>query len=145
MEVLIPWERLLKQIRPYYPKAGKERAPYALDSMLRVHCVQLFYSLSDPATEDMLYAIESVRHFTGISLKKVPDETTILNFRHLLEHHGLGQVLFESIKDHLSEEGLMLKEGTIVDASIIEASASTKNRKRERDPAMKQTRRELST
>ena len=140
MEVLIRWERLLEQIRPYYPKAGKGRAPYELESMLRVHCVQLFYSLSDPVTEDMLYEIERVRRFTGISLKKVPDETTILNFRHLLERHGLGQVLFESIKDHLSEEGLMLKEGTIVDASIIEAPASTKKRKRERDPEMKQTR-----
>ncbi len=137
MEVLVPWERLLEQIRPYYPKAGKGRVPYELESMLRVHCVQLFYSLSDPATEDMLYEIERVRHSTGISLKKVPDETTILNFRHLLERHDLGQVLFESIKDHLSEEGLMLKEGTIVDASIIEAPASTKNRKRERDPGMK--------
>ena len=138
--MLIRWERLLEQIRPHYPKAGKGRAPYELESMLRVHCVQLFYSLSDPVTEDMLYEIERVRRFTGISLKKVPDETTILNFRHLLERHGLGQVLFESIKDHLSEEGLMLKEGTIVDASIIEAPASTKNRKRERDPEMKQTR-----
>ena len=108
--------------------------------MLRVHCVQLFYNLSDPATEDMLYEIERVRRLTGISLSKVPDETTILNFRHLLERHGLGQVLFESIKEHLSEEGLILKEGTIVDTSIIEAPSSTKNRKRERDPEMKQTR-----
>ena len=138
MEMLIPWERLLEQIRPYYPKAGRGRAPYELESMLRVHCVQLFYSLSDPATEDMLYGIERVRRFTGISPKKVPDETTILNFRHLLERHGLGQVLFESIKEHLSEEGLILKEGTIVDASIIEAPTSTKNRKREREPEMKQ-------
>ncbi len=138
MEMLIPWERLLEQIRPYYPKAGRGRAPYELESMLRVHCVQLFYNLSDRATEDMLYEIESVRRFTGISLSKVPDETTILNFRHLLERHGLGQVLFESIKEHLSEEGLILKEGTIVDASIIEAPTSTKNRKREREPEMKQ-------
>ena len=140
MEVLVRWERLLEEIRPYYPKAGKGRAPYELESMLRVHCVQLFYNLSDPATEDMLYEVESVRRLTGISLSKVPDETTILNFRHLLERHGLGQVLFESIKEHLAEEGLMLKEGTIVDASIMEAPASTKNRKRERDPEMKQTR-----
>ena len=139
MDALIRWERLLDQIRPYYPKAGKGRAPYELESMLRVHCVQLFYNLSDPATQDMLYEIERVRRFTGISLSKVPDETTILNFRHLLERHGLRQVLFESIKDHLSEAGLMLKEGTIVDASIIEAPSSTKNRKRERDPEMKQT------
>ena len=140
MDALIPWERLLEEIRPYDPKAGKGRAPYELESMLRVHCVQLFYNLGDPATEDMLYEIERVRGFTGISLSKVPDETTILNFRHLLERHGLPQVLFESIKDHLSEAGLMLKEGRIVDASIMEAPSSTKNRKRERDPEMKQTR-----
>ncbi len=107
--------------------------------MLRVHCVQLFSNLSDPAMEDMLYEIESVRRFTGISVSKVPDETTILNFRHLLGRHGLPQVLFESIKDHWSEAGLMLKEGTIVDASIMEAPSSTKNRKREGDPEMKQT------
>ncbi len=140
MEVLVRWECLLEEIRPYYPKAGRGRAPYELESMLRVHCVQLFYNLSDPATKDMLYGIERVRRLTGISLKKVPDETTILNFRHLLERHGLGQVLFENIKEHLSEEGLILKEGTIVDASIMEAPTSTKNRKRERDPEMKQTR-----
>ena len=108
--------------------------------MLRAHCVQLFYNLSDPAIEDILYEIERVRRFTGISLSKAPDETTILNFRYLLERHGLPQVLFESIKEHLSEEGLILKEGTIVDTSIIEAPSSTKNRKRERDPEMKQTR-----
>ncbi len=84
--------------------------------------------------------IERVRRLTGISLKKVPDETTILNFRHLLERHGLGQVLFKGIKDHLAGAGLMLKEGTIIDASIMEAPTSTKNRKRERDPGMEQTR-----
>ena len=109
--MLIRWERLLEEVRPYYPKAGRGRAPYGLECMLRVHCVQLFYNLSDPATEDMLYEIERVRRFTGISLSKAPDETTILNFRHLLERHGLGQVLFESIKDHLSEAGLMLMFG----------------------------------
>ena len=95
MEALIRWERLLEEIRTYDPKAGKGRAPYGLESMLRVHGVQLFYNLSDPATENMLYGIEKVRRFTGISLSKAPDETTILNFRHLLERHGLPQVLFE--------------------------------------------------
>ena len=140
MEVLIPWERLLEQIRPSSPKAGKGRGPYGLESMLRVHCVELFYSLSDAATEDMLYGIEGVGRFIGISLKKVPEERTIPNFRPLLERQGWRQVLFESIKDHLSEEGLMLKEGRIVDAGIMEAPASRKNRKRERDPEMKQTR-----
>ena len=107
--------------------------------MLRVHCVQLFYNASDPEMEDMLYEIESVRCFTGIRLEKVPDETTILNCHHLLERHGLGKVLFETIKEHLAEEGLVLKEGTIMDASIIAAPVSRKNRKRERDPEMKQT------
>ena len=129
MEVLIPWERLLEQIRPSSPKAGKGRGPYGLESMLRVDCVQLFCNLSDPASEDMLHEIERVGRFTGISLEKMPEERTIPNFRHLLERQGWRQVLFESIKDHLSEEGLMLKE----------APASRKKRKRERDPEMKQT------
>ena len=139
MDRLIRWEGLVEQIRPYYPKAGKGRVAYPLESILRVHCVQLFYNLSDAAMEDMLYEVESVRRFTGIRLNKVPDETTILNFRHLLERHGLGRVLFESIKEHLAEQGLMLKEGTILDASIIAAPPSTKNRTREGDPEMKQT------
>ena len=139
MDRLIRWEGLVEQIRPYYPKAGKGRVAYPLESILRVHCVQLFYNLSDAAMEDMLYEVESVRRFTGIRLNKVPDETTILNFRHLLERHGLGRVLFESIKEHLAEQGLMLKEGTILDASIIAAPPSTKNRTREGDPEMQQT------
>ena len=107
--------------------------------MLRVHCVQLFYNLSDPATEEMLYEIESVRRFTGIRLEKVPDETTILNFRRRLERHELGRRLFDVIKAHLAQHGLTLKEGTIVDASIISAPSSTKNAEGERDPEMHQT------
>ena len=110
MEVLIRWEKLLEAIKPYYGQAGKGRVPYPLESILRVHCVQLFYNLSDAAMEDMLYEVESVRRFTGIGLNKVPEESTILNFRHLLERHELGKVLFETIKEHLAEEGLMLKE-----------------------------------
>ena len=140
LEVLAPWEKLLEQIRPYYPTAGKGRVPYPLEGMLRVHCVQLFYNVSDLAMEDMLYEIESVRRFTGIRLEKAPDETTILTFRHLLERHGLGKVLFETIKEHLTEAGRVLKEGTIMDAGIIASPASRKNRKRERDPEMGQTR-----
>ena len=88
--MLVRWECLLEEIRPYYPKAGRGRGPYGLESMLRVHCVQLFYNLSDPATEDMLYEIERVRRLTGINLKKVLDETTILNFRMVLFHLGPG-------------------------------------------------------
>ena len=108
--------------------------------MLRVHCVQLFYNLSDPGMEDLLYEAESVRRFVGLKLSEaLPDETTILNFRHLLERHGLGEGLLEEINAHLESQGLRLKEGTIVDASIIEAPSSTKNRAGERDPEMHQT------
>ena len=140
MEGLIPWEELEERIRPFYPKAGRGRRPYELSTMLRVHCVQLFYNLSDPGMEDMLYEVESVRRFTGLRLSgPLPDETTILNFRHLLEEHGLGTGLFEEINRHLESQGLRLQEGTIVDASIIAAPSSTKNRSKERDPEMHQT------
>ena len=129
MEALIPWERLEARIRPLYPKAGRGRQPYPLAALLRVHCVQLFYNLSDPGMEDMLYEIESVRRFAGLRLTgPLPDETTILNFRHLLERHGLGRGLFEEINAHLAERGYRVRAGTIVDASIIAAPSSTKNR-----------------
>ena len=140
MDGLIPWQRLEERIRPAYPKPGKGRRPYPLAAMLRVHCVQLFYNLSDPGMEDLLYEAESVRRFAGLKLSEaLPDETTILNFRHLLERHNLGQGLLEEISAHLESQGLKLREGTIVDASIIEAPSSTKNRAGERDPEMHQT------
>ena len=108
--------------------------------MLRIHCVQLFYNLSDPGMEDLLYEAESVRRFVGLRLSgPLPDETTILNFRHLLEERRLGQGLMEEINRHLASQGLRLREGTIVDASIIEAPSSTKNGAGERDPQMRQT------
>ena len=140
MDALIPWEQMEERIRPLYPKAGRGRRPYELSAMVRIHCVQLFYNLSDPGKEDMLYEVESVRRFVGLKLSgPLPDETTILNFRHLLEEHELGQSLFEEINRHLESQGLRLREGTIVDASIIEAPSSTKNRAGERDPEMHQT------
>ena len=140
MDGLIPWEELEERIRPFYPKAGRGRRPYELSTMLRIHCVQLFYNLSDPGMEDMLYEVESVRRFAGVKLSgPLPDETTILNFRHLLEKHELGRVLFEEIGRHLESQGLRLQAGTIVDASIIAAPSSTKNRRKERDPEMHQT------
>ena len=140
MDALIPWEQMEERIRPLYPKAGRGRRPYELSAMVRTHCVQLFYNLSDPGMEDMLYEVESVRRFVGLKLSgPLPDETTILNFRHLLEEHELGQSLFEEINRHLESQGLRLREGTIVDASIIEAPSSTKNRAGERDPEMHQT------
>ena len=127
MDALIPWEQLEERIRPFYPKAGRGRRPYELSVMLRINCVQLFYNLSDPGMEDMLYEVESVRRFVGLKLSgPLPDETTILNFRHLLEKHELGQSLFEEINGYLESQGLRLREGTIVDASIIEAPSSTK-------------------
>ena len=135
MDGLIPWGRLEEGIRPYYPKAGNGRRPYPLSVMLRVHCVQLFYNLSDPGMEDLLYEAESVRRFAGLKLSgALPDETTILNFRHLLERHNLGLGLLEEINAHLEFQGLKLREGTIVDATIIEAPPSTKNRAGERGP-----------
>ena len=122
MDGLIPWEELEERIRPFYPKAGRGRRPYELSVMLRIHCVQLFYNLSDPGMEDMLYEVESVRRFVGLRLPgPLPDETTILNFRHLLEEHELGAGLFEEINRYLESKGLRLQEGTIVDASIIAA------------------------
>ena len=140
MDGLIPWQKLEGRIRPVYAKRGKGRRPYPLPVMLRIHCVQLFYNLSDPGMEDLLYEAESVRRFVGLNLTEaLPDETTILNFRHLLERHELGKGLLEEINAHLESQGLRLREGTIVDASIIEAPSSTKNRSGERDPEMHQT------
>ncbi len=139
MDALIPWEKLEKKVRRHYPKRGRGRPAYPLSVMLRVHCVQLFYNLSDPAMEDMLYEIESVRRFVGLKLAgPIPDETTILNFRHLLERHQLGTKLFEAINRHLADHELVLKEGTIVDASIVSAPTSTKNQDKARDPQMHQ-------
>ena len=117
MDGLIPWSRLQGRIAPFYPKAGRGRRPYPLDSMPRVHCVRLFYNLSDPGMEELLYEAESVRRFAGLRLSgPLPDETTIPSFRRLLEEHGLGEALFEEIDAHLVAQGHGLKTGTIVDA-----------------------------
>ena len=140
MDRLIPWKSLEKRIQKYYPKAGNGRHPYALNSMLRVHCMQLFYNLSDPAMEDALYEIESMRRFAGLSLAgALPDETTILKFRHLLEEYDLGKTILKEVNKRLGRAGLILKEGSIVDATIISAPTSTKNKEGKRDPAMHQT------
>jgi transposase, IS5 family len=140
LEVLMPWQKLESAVARYYAKAGSQggRPPYPLATMLRVHLMQLVYNLSDPAMEDALYEIESMRRFAGLRLERIPDETTILNFRHLLERHGLGKKLFRQINRHLQENGLLLREGSIVDATIIAAPSSTKNREGERDPQMHQ-------
>lgn len=141
MDKLIPWKQLESLIRRHYAKPGQGRRPYDLSVMLRVHCLQLFYNLSDPAMEDALYEIESMRRFAGLSLAEpIPDETTILKFRHLLEEKKLGKKLFDKINRHLDKEGVVLKEGTIIDATIISAPSSTKNQEGKRDEEMSSTR-----
>lgn len=139
MDKLIPWKQLEKKLARYYSKGESGRPPYPLNTMLRVHCMQLFYNLSDPAMEDALYEIESMRRFANLHLDRLPDETTILNFRHLLEKHRLGKEIFNTVNKHLDRNGLILREGTIVDATIIDAPSSTKNKKKQRDPDMHQT------
>ena len=139
MDKLIPWNRLESIIEPHYPKAGNGRRPYPLSTMLRIHSMQQWYSLSDPAMEDALYEIASMRLFSGLSLDKpIPDHTTIMNFRHLLERKKLAREIFKEVNQWLTEAGVLLKESTLVDATIIEAPTSTKNKSGERDPEMHQ-------
>ena len=140
MEQVIPWTILLNLIEPVYPRAGNGRPPYPLKVMLKVHLMQNWFGLSDPAMEEALYEIASMRQFAGLSLTKpIPDETTILNFRRLLETYELGGEILSRVNAYLSRKGLMLKRGTIVDATIIAAPSSTKNAEGERDPEMHQT------
>jgi IS5 family transposase len=140
MEGLIPWQKFEQQLAKKYSKGTVGRKPYPLSVMLRIHIMQLTYNLSDPAMEDSLYEIESMRRFAGLRLSdNIPDETTILNFRHFVEKHKLGRRLFDSVQEHLDEQGLKLQEGSIVDASIISAPTSTKNKQGKRDPEMHQT------
>lgn len=141
MNAVVPWARLVALIEPYYPKPGRGRQPMPLERMLRVHFMQLWFNLSDPQAEDALQDIEPIARFAGIELAEdeVPDETTILRFRHLLEEHRLTEAIFAEVRKLLEDRGLMLKEGTIVDATILSAPGSTKNERKERDPEMHQT------
>ena len=141
MEQVVPWKVLLKIIEPHYPVAGRGRRPYALESMLRVHLMQNWFALSDPAMEEALYEIASLRSFAHLSLNEpIPDETTILNFRHMLEANDLAEDMLKVVNALLAKKGLLLKRGSIVDATIIAAPSSTKNAEGERDPEMHQTR-----
>ncbi len=142
MEQVIPWSELAAVIEPYYPKPeGAGRPPVGVERMLRIHFLQHWFNLSDPAVEETLYDSRAMRQFVGIDLGRepVPDETTICKFRHLLEAHQLGAQLFALIRTYLAEQGLQISRGTIVDATIINAPSSTKNRRKERDPEMRQT------
>ncbi len=142
MDAVIPWARLIALILPHYPTAGNGRRPLPLETMLRVYFLQQWFDLSDPKAEDMLYDSESMRRFARIDLGEdtVPDETTILRFRRLLETKLLTLKIFNTVRDLLEEHKLLLKAGTIVDATIIAAPSSTKNATKTRDPEMKQTR-----
>ena len=142
MDQVVPWRQLRQVIERYYPKPGNGRPPLGLEKMLRIYFLQQWFNLSDPAMEDALYDIESLRRFVGLELgqDEVPDETTILNFRHLLERHGLTKKLFAKVTAHLEQKGLLLRQGTIVDATIITASRSTKNANGAADPEMSSTR-----
>ncbi|MEQ1440795.1 IS5 family transposase, partial [Fontimonas sp. SYSU GA230001] len=139
MAQVVPWSSLLSLIEPFYPVAGRGRHPYPLATMLRVHLMQNWFSLSDPAMEEALYEIASMRQFADVSLDRIPDETTILNFRHLLEANDLAPEILRRVNAHLTRKGLLLRKGSIVDATIIAAPSSTKNAEGERDPEMHQT------
>jgi IS5 family transposase len=141
MDAVMPWARLTGLVEPHYPKAGNGRPPLPVERMLRVYFMQQWFNLSDPQAEDALYDIEPMRRFAGIELAEdvIPDESTILRFRHLLEQHRLTEAIFAEVRALLESRGLLLKSGTIVDATIIAAPTSTKNEKHERDPEMHQT------
>lgn len=141
MDAVIPWSQLLGLIEPHYPKAGNGTQPKPLEQMLRIYFMQNWFNLSDAQAEDSLYDIESMRRFAGLELTEdaIPDESTILRFRHLLERHQLTQKIFTQIRGLLEEKRLLLKSGTIVDATIIAAPPSTKNAAEARDPEMHQT------
>jgi IS5 family transposase len=141
MDAVIPWSRLLGLIEPHYPKAGNGTQPKPMEQMLRIYFMQNWFNLSDPQAEDSLYDIESMRRFAGLELAEdaIPDESTILRFRHLLEQHQLTEQIFAQIRTLLEEKRLLLRSGTIVDATIIAAPPSTKNAAEARDPEMHQT------
>ena len=154
MENVVPWKALIDLIEPHYPKTSSKggRPPYPLATMLRIHLLQQWYDLSDPAMEDALIEVPTMRRFAAIDMisDRIPDETTILTFRHLLEKHDLGQQIFEVVKAHLKANGMAMKQGTIIDATFIatqlhlyEGEARVRRRRQnktnERDPEMHQT------
>ncbi len=141
MEQVIPWPELIEAIEPHYPKGTRGRPPIGLERMLRVYCVQQWFGLSDEGAEDAVTDSLAVQAFVGIDLARetAPDATTLLQFRHLLEKHGLTKTLFETINRTLSAKGLMMREGTIADATILAAAPSVKNEAKARDPEMHQT------
>jgi transposase, IS5 family len=142
MERVMPWDKLMGLIRPHYPTMGEQggRPPIPLERMLRVYCLQLWFNLSDPGVEEALYDSDTMRRFVGVELgsEAPPDETTVCKFRHLLEQHDMSERVLKVVNRHLASRGLKVSNGTIVDATIIEAPSSTKNQDGDRDPEMHQ-------
>lgn len=140
MERVVPWAALVQVAQPYYPKAKTGRPPFGIETMLRIHYLQQWFALSDPAMEEALHDMPVFREFAklGDGVTRLPDETTILRFRHLLEKHELATDMLRVVNDILQAKGLMMKKGTVVDATLIAAPSSTKNAEGERDPEMKQ-------
>jgi IS5 family transposase len=140
MERVVPWAALVELVSPHAPEGKKGRPPFAVETMLRIHFMQQWFTLSDPAMEEALHDIALFREFAGIGWdSRLPDESTILRFRHLLERHKLSEQILATVNELLRDKGLMLKAGTVVDATLIAAPSSTKNQSGERDPEMHQT------
>lgn len=141
MDEIIPWDEWIDVIKPYYPEGRRGRRPIGIEKMLRMYLLQIWFNLSDPATEDAIYDSYAMRKFTGIDFisEAVPDETTLCKFRHLLEENGLNKLFFDAINRVMVQTGHMMKGGTVVDATIISAPSSTKNADKARDPEMHQT------
>ena len=142
MDQVVPWGQLIEVIKPHYPKAHRGRKPTSLNTLLRIYFLQQWYNLSDPGAEESLYDMESMRRFVGLELldNSIPDETTILKFRHLIEKHELTEHLFSQINSYLVDQGIKVSAGSMVDATIVTAPSSTKNKKKQRDQEMKSTR-----
>jgi IS5 family transposase len=141
MEQIVPWSSFEALIEPHYPRAGNGRRPMPLSAMLRIYFMQQWFQLSDPAMEDALYDSHSMQHFAGLEVGRdaIPDETTILNFRHLLEKHKLTEKMFTAVRVDLQSKGIMVRQGTIMDATTIHAPSSTKNQEKARDAEMSST------
>ncbi|MBI4188970.1 MAG: IS5 family transposase [Betaproteobacteria bacterium] len=142
MEQVVPWKRLIAVIERHYPKSGqRRRPPIGIVRILRMYFIQQWYGLADEAVEDAIYDSQALRNFCRIdsAVESVPDATTLLNFRHLLETHELPQAMLREVNAMLKERGLLMSQGTLIDATLIAAPSSTKNRKHERDPQMHQT------
>jgi IS5 family transposase len=140
MDTIVPWGGLVALVQPHYPKGANGRPPVGLDRLLRLYFLQQWFNLSDPGLEDALYESAALRRFAGIDLGRepVPDETTICNFRHLLERHDLGQSMLQMVNEYLAACGIKVATGTIVDATIVHAPSSTRNEQGKRDPEMHQ-------